>query len=93
MNKNVCAGKSWSNIKSKYLSRIEREEIELQAEIISQIIIARNERGLTQRQLEEISGISQPVLARLESGLGNPTLSTLVKVLDALDKKLVIIDV
>ncbi|MBN2191521.1 MAG: helix-turn-helix transcriptional regulator [Polyangiaceae bacterium] len=44
----------------------------------------REERGLTQRQLAELSGVPRPTLAHIESGEANPTLHVLVKVAAAL---------
>jgi transcriptional regulator with XRE-family HTH domain len=44
----------------------------------------REERGLTQRQLAEVSGIPRPTLAHIESGEANPTLHVLVKLAAAL---------
>ena len=44
----------------------------------------REERGLTQQELSERSGVPRPTLAHLESGQGNPTLSVLIKVAAAL---------
>jgi len=38
---------------------------------------ARRLTGLTQRDLAERAGTSQPAIARIESGLASPTLSTL----------------
>ena len=44
----------------------------------------REERGLTQQELSDRSGVPRPTLAHLESGQGNPTLSVLIKVAEAL---------
>jgi predicted transcriptional regulator len=53
---------------------------------------ARNEKGLSQRGLEEISGVKQPVIARMENGTNSPQLDTVLKVLGALGKTLYIGD-
>ena len=50
----------------------------------------RKKKGLTQKQVSEKSGITQPVLARIEAGRTNPSLSLLVKILTTLDCKLTI---
>ncbi len=44
----------------------------------------REARGLTQRDLAELSGVPRPTLAHIESGEANPTLHVLVKVAAAL---------
>jgi transcriptional regulator with XRE-family HTH domain len=45
---------------------------------------AREEVGITQLQLADRMGVSQPVIAALESGRGNPTVGQLAAVADAL---------
>ena len=47
----------------------------------------REQRGLTQEQLSEKSGVSRTYLARLETGRQDPTLSTLEKLAKALGVK------
>lgn len=49
---------------------------------------ARVERGLTQRQLADLSGVSQADISRFEHGGGNPTQETLQRLAGALDRKL-----
>lgn len=44
----------------------------------------RKERGLTQEQLAERSGLSQQYLSGLESGRRNPTVVTLFEIASAL---------
>ena len=46
---------------------------------------------VTQKQLEEMSGVSQPVIARLERGTTSPNISTVMKLLAPLGKKLAIV--
>jgi len=45
------------------------------------MIEAREEKGLSQRELAEISGVKQPAIARLESLKATPQIDTLFKVL------------
>lgn len=58
------------------------------------LLKARKDAGLTQAEVASIMGVSQPVLARIESSLGNrkhaPSLSTLRKYASACGKRLVI---
>ena len=54
-------------------------------------IQARQEQGLTQKQLEELSGVKQPVIARMERGTSTPSVSTIMKLLTPLGKKLAIV--
>jgi len=58
------------------------------------LLHARKDAGLTQADVATRMGVSQPVLARIESSLGSrkhsPSLATLRKYADACGKKLVI---
>jgi transcriptional regulator with XRE-family HTH domain len=49
---------------------------------------ARKSAGLTQAELAERAGVTQPVIARLERGGGNPTFTTLERVLHAAGHRL-----
>lgn len=53
-----------------------------------QFIEARQARGLTQRQLSEITGVAQADISRIERGAGNPTEATLQRLAEALGRKL-----
>ena len=56
--------------------------------LIGELIRARQERGITQKQLEELSGVTQPVIAR---GTTSPNIFTVMKILAPLGKKLAIV--
>ena len=66
-------------------------ESDLQASLIGELVRARNEKGITQKQLEEMSGVRQPVIARIESGKNSPQLHTILKVLAPLGKTLAVV--
>nr|WP_315411055.1 helix-turn-helix transcriptional regulator [uncultured Selenomonas sp.] len=74
-----------------FLTPEEIAESNLRVALIGELIKARNERGVTQKQLEEMSGVSQPVIARLERGTTIPNISTVMKLLAPLGKKLAIV--
>jgi DNA-binding XRE family transcriptional regulator len=57
---------------------------EQQIEIGRQIANLRALRKLNQKQLEELSGVNQSEISRIENGLGNPTEETLVRISTAL---------
>lgn len=57
-------------------------------ELIEQLITARTERKMTQKQLAKKIGTSQSSIARLESGNYNPSFQFLQRVATALDKRL-----
>ena len=51
----------------------------------SAIIKARDKKNITQTELAKLSHIDQGDISKLEKGLGNPTLSKISKLIDALD--------
>ena len=61
---------------------------------LAELLKARKEAGLTQADVAARMGVSQPVLARIESSLGNrnhaPSLSTRRRYAQACGKRLVI---
>jgi transcriptional regulator with XRE-family HTH domain len=57
-------------------------------EIIEQIIRARAEKGLTQKQLAEITGIPQAHISRIENGKYNPSLKQLKRLAKGIGKEL-----
>lgn len=63
----------------------------LRIAIINELIRAREEQGISQKKLEELSRVKQPVIARIEKGKSSPNTDTLVKLLTPLGKKLVIV--
>ena len=52
--------------------------------LLSELVKARQNAGLSQKQLEILSGIAQPCIARTEKGTTDPKLSTLLKMLEPL---------
>ncbi len=63
------------------VSDAEREQINFQVELIGKLIEAREEKGLSQRELAKLSGVKQPAIARLETMKSTPQIDTLFKVL------------
>ncbi len=46
-------------------------------QVIKTLIEARRKKNITQKELAERTGITQPDISRLENGRGNPSLRTL----------------
>ncbi|MBQ9277792.1 MAG: helix-turn-helix transcriptional regulator [Lachnospiraceae bacterium] len=53
-----------------------------------EVMQARTKRGLTQKQLSEITGIDQSDLSKIERGMANVSVSTLNRIANALDYSL-----
>ncbi|MCI7349185.1 MAG: helix-turn-helix transcriptional regulator [Ruminococcus sp.] len=68
-----------------------KAEVEFETALIGKIIEAREEMGLSQRELAELTGVKQPAIARLESGAAVPRIDTLIRLLVPLGKTLAIV--
>lgn len=66
----------------------EFEALQPQYEVIKQIIRARAEQHITQKELAERTGLKQSNISRLESGNYNPSIEFLQKVAKGLGKEL-----
>ena len=64
------------------------EALEPEFTVMQALIDARKERGMTQKELAEVTGISQADISRLERGTGNPSIKTLQRVAQALQMAL-----
>jgi len=73
------------------LSFEEEEMISLEKSLINAIVEAREESGLTQKQLSELCGIKQPVIARLESAIHSPQINSIIKILKPLGYTLAVV--
>ena len=78
---NTAIGDSWEDVKKELFTPEEVVEIEASAALMGELIDARPKKGISQKRLEELSGVSQPVIARMERGATSPQVSTLLKVL------------
>lgn len=84
-------GTNWNDLQNELFTTQEIEESALRVALIGELIQARKEQGISQRQLEELSGVKQPVIARMERGTSVPSIDTLLKVLVPLGKTLAIV--
>ncbi len=92
-NNNSPIAATWEEVRAELYTPEEIAESELRVAIIGEMIRARQEKGISQKKLEEMSGVKQPVIARMESGASSPTLSTVMKLLVPLGKKLAVVDI
>lgn len=88
---NSAIGKNALEFIDSLLTAEEILESDLRVALIGELIKARKERGLSQKKLEELSGVKQPVIARMEKGQTSPQLDTILKVLAPLGKTLAIV--
>ncbi len=75
----------------KVIKITEKEKIsDEEFELIAKIIKVRTDNKMTQNNLAKLTGISQPNIARFEKNIHSASLSTTIKILDALGYKLTI---
>jgi hypothetical protein len=88
---NSAIGQNALEFTDSLLTPEEILESDLRVALIGELIKARQEKGLSQKKLEELSGVKQPVIARMEKGQTSPQLDTILKVLAPLGKTLAIV--
>lgn len=89
--KNEALGFEWQDVRKDLFSLSEIAESDLRVALIGELIKARQDKGITQKQLEKITGIRQPVIARMENGTSIPKISTILKLLAPLGKTLAVV--
>lgn len=82
---------TWDDVEKEMFTLEEIAESDLRVALIGELIKARQEKGISQKQLEELSGVKQPVIARMEKGYTSPQLDTILKLLLPLGKTLAIV--
>ncbi len=90
LENNPALGRDALAFVDSFLTPEEIAESNLRVAIIGELIKARQERGVTQQQLAEMSEVAQPVIARMERGTTMPRIDTVLKVLAPLGKTLVV---
>lgn len=87
---NPAIGSSWEDAEREWFTPEEIAASDLRVALIVELINARREKGISQKELEELTGVKQPVIARIEKGTSIPNVSTLLKLLVPLGKTLTI---
>jgi len=85
-------GHSWAEVESQLFTPEERAASNLRVAMMIELANARAEKGISQKKLEAMSGVKQPIIARMEKGHTSPRLDTVLKVLASLGKTLYIGD-
>jgi ribosome-binding protein aMBF1 (putative translation factor) len=81
-------GGTWEEIRGQILTPEERAASNLRVAMMIELVNARAEKGISQKKLEAMSGVKQPVIARMEKGYTSPQIDTVLKVLAPLGKTL-----
>jgi DNA-binding XRE family transcriptional regulator len=96
--KNKHIGMSWEEHKAEMLANglISEEEVResnMRVALMGELIKARKERNITQQQLEKLSGVRQPVIARIENGTNTPKVDTVMRILAPLGMTLAVVPI
>ena len=67
---------------------LQYDDLEPEYDIINAMIKARKEKGLTQKQLSELTGISQADISRIENGTRNPSLEMIKRLATGMGMRL-----
>jgi len=84
--------RTWKDVRTEIYTAEQIRESDLRVAIISELIKARREQNISQRELEQLSGVKQPIISRMESGETSPQLDTILRVLAPLGKTLYVGD-
>ena len=90
---NSAIGEDALEFMDSILTDEEIAESDLRVALIGELIKARQEKGISQKKLEELSGVKQPIIARMEKGNTSPQISTLLKILAPLGKTLAVVPI
>ena len=83
---------TWKQVRGNLnLTPEEESIIDLEKSLIDAVVEAREQSGLTQKQLSELCGIKQPVIARLESAAHSPQINSIIRILKPLGYTLAVV--
>lgn len=66
----------------------EYDALEPEFAVVRAILEARREKGITQKDLSDLTGIAQGDISKLENGNANPSVKTLKRIASAMGKTL-----
>jgi DNA-binding XRE family transcriptional regulator len=89
---------TWTDLENELIAAgaLTNEEIaenRARATILVELIAARNKKKISQRKLEELTGVRQTTITRIESGKNSPSIDTMLKVLAPLGKTLAVVPI
>lgn len=66
MNNKAVSNITWEEVEKELFTQEEIAASDFRVALINEMIKAREGKGITQRELEKLSGVAQPVIARME---------------------------
>lgn len=84
---------TWEEIQKEMFTPQEIAECDLWVSVVGELIRARQEMGISTKDLAELSGVKQSKITQLECGRNSPTIHTVMQLLMPLGKKLAVVDI
>jgi len=91
MKQNSALGRTWKQARQELYSPEEIAASNTRVELMIALSQARKEKGLTQKELSEITGVRQSAISRLENGNTSTQIDALIKLFTAMNMKLQIV--
>ena len=74
--------KNWNQVRNELNITAEDElVIKFEKELLTTLMKIREEQGISQTELANISGLKQPAIARIEKGTHSPQVDSILKIL------------
>ena len=90
---NSAIGGTWDELEQELFTPEEIAASDLRANLIVELVKARQEKGISPEKLEDLSGVKRSVIAKMEKGSTSPQLEAVLKVLASLGKTLAIVPI
>lgn len=91
MEGNATLGKTWREVQRELYTPEEIAASNARVEMMIALSKARKEKGLTQKELSEMTGIRQSAISRLENGNTPAQIDALIKLFAAMNMKMQIV--
>ena len=91
MKQNSALGRTWKQARQELYSPEEIAASNARVELMIALSQARKEKGLTQKELSEITGVRQSAISRLENGNTSTQIDALIRLFTAMNMKLQIV--
>ena len=90
---NSAIGGTWDELEQELFTPEEIAASDLRANLIVELVKARQEKGISPEKLEDLSGVKRSVIAKMEKGRTSPQLGAVLKVLASLGKTLAVVPI
>ena len=91
MKENSALGRSWKQARQELFSPEEIAASNARVELMIALSQARKEKGLTQKELSEITGVRQSAISRLENGNTSTQIDALIRLFTAMNMKMQVV--